>query len=306
MSLLDLLRSIAVRLCRPLLRDLIAHQRIVSNPYVAAKYFPLQEGRSYYILPNSRDEAAPSNADELPIPPAELWEGWGPTSEDYLSSGRSDVQSMLRILTQAGAKPDELLRILDVGCASARMMRFLPYQPQRSEIWGVDIKAKHIAWCQQHLSPPFCFALTTTMPHLPFEDNYFDLVYCGSVFTHISELADAWFLELRRVLRVGGYAYLTIHDRNTVQILLGRYRNRPDHAPLINALLELDQHTSVLSSDYASFAIGTEPRTMVFYDANYLVRKWSRYATVLSITPEAMDYQAAVLVQKHGHGIQLR
>jgi SAM-dependent methyltransferase len=283
---------------RPVVTRLLAHERIVENPYLSAKFFPVQASNPYFILPNA-PQAAHSNPDDpLPVPPEELWEGWGPLAEDYLSSGRADVQSMIDIIARAGVDPASLLRIVDVGCASGRMMRFLPFDRPGSHVWGVDIKAKHISWCQQHLSPPFYFAVTTTMPHLPFEDNSFDLVYCGSVFTHMAELADAWFLELRRVLRVGGCAYLTIHDRNSVKILIGKYRQRKDHAPLIETLLELDRRTSVLSSDYAYFAISTEPRSMVFYDADYLARKWSRYARILSVTPEAMDYQTAVLAQK--------
>ena len=48
------------------------------------------------------------------------------------------------------------------------------------------------------------FATVTTAPHLPFADGYFDFAYCSSVFTHISDLADAWLLELRRIVRSGG------------------------------------------------------------------------------------------------------
>jgi ubiquinone/menaquinone biosynthesis C-methylase UbiE len=66
---------------------------------------------------------------------------------------------------------------------------------------------------------PLHFVTTTTAPHLPFEDDYFDLVYCGSVFTHISDLADAWLLEIRRILRTGAYAYITIHDNKSVRLL---------------------------------------------------------------------------------------
>jgi ubiquinone/menaquinone biosynthesis C-methylase UbiE len=68
-------------------------------------------------------------------------------------------------------------------------------------MWGVDINARHINWCQLNLRPPFSFATTTTAPQLPFEDGYFDLIYSGSVFTQLSDLADAWILELRRVVR---------------------------------------------------------------------------------------------------------
>jgi len=178
------------------------------------------------------------------------------------------------------------------------MLRFYPQIEGKSEIWGVDIKAKHICGCQQHLSPPFFFATTTTMPHLPFEDSYFDLVYCGSVLTHISDLADAWFLELRRVLRRGGYAYITIHDKNTVDLLFTKYKDRKDYLFLIDMIRQLDEETSVLSQNYACFSIGSEPKTQVFYDVDYIVQKWSRLAKVLSVTKEAYGYQTALLLQK--------
>lgn len=203
---------------------------------------------------------------------------------------------MLGVLTGAGVRIEELANVLEFGCAAGRMLRFFP--PGGSELWGVDIKAEPIAWCQQHLSPPLMFATTTTAPHLPFEDNYSDLISCGSVFTHISDLADAWFLELRRVLRRGGYAYITIHDKHSIELLFTRYKGRSDYRFLTNMLRELDAEVSVLSQDYASFSIGTEPKAQVFYNAGHLATKWSAWATVVSVTQEAYGYQTAILVRK--------
>lgn len=54
-------------------------------------------------------------------------------------------------------------------------------------------------------TPSFRFVTTTTLPHLPFADGYFHMIHAGSVFTHIADLAEAWLLEIRRVLaRAGG------------------------------------------------------------------------------------------------------
>jgi SAM-dependent methyltransferase len=289
-------RTVA-RVIHPCVTRVLAGEGIIFNPHISAKFFPLQGNQPYYTrsYPDSGPQMAP---DGLPIPPEELWEGWGPTAEDYLASGREDTASMLNILKRGGASPEQIFRVLDFGCGAGRMLRFYPCTPGQSEVWGVDIKAKHILWCQQYLSPPFYFATTTTMPHLPFEDNYFDLVYCGSVFTHISDMADAWFLELRRILRKGGHAYITIHDQNSINIILGEYKDRPDHQPIIRTLRDLDRKTSILSQNYAYFSVLTEPKTQVFYDVNYLVKKWSRYATLVSINPRAMDYQTALIWQK--------
>jgi len=123
---------------------------------------------------------------------------------------------MKQILDSSGFSIRDGSRVLDLGCASGRMIRWLVDFAEQCEIWGVDISAEHIIWCQEYLSPPFNFATVTTSPHLPFEDGYFDLIYCGSVFTHISDLADAWLLELKRIMRRDGRLYITVHDKHTV------------------------------------------------------------------------------------------
>ena len=293
-----LLTRIVYEAVHPYIARLLPATNIILNPYISGKLIPLQTTEAYSIITHLGSPAVQVLNGTLPVPPNELWEGYGDTEAEYLSCGHEDMASMLDILKTVGESPQTLLRVLELGCAGGRMLRFYPYVEGKSEIWGVDIKSKHISWCQQHLNPPFFFATTTTMPHLPFEDNYFDLVYCGSVFTHITDLADGWFLELRRILRKGGYVYITIHDKHSVDLLLTKYKDRKDYFFLIDMIRRLDKETSILSQNYAYFSIGCEPKTQVFYDVEYLVHKWSRLAKVLSVTPEAYGYQTALLFQK--------
>jgi SAM-dependent methyltransferase len=225
---------------------------------------------------------------------------------------------MVEILAGAGVRAGMLERVLDFGCAGARLLRFLPRERADAEHWGVDINAQYISWCQSNLSPPFLFATTTTLPHLPFEDNTFDLVYCGSVFTHITDLADAWFLELRRVLRPGGHAYITIQDKSTMQAMLSRYAAAPpdtvwdvhDFAKVdgdpgsspagLHAIHQADAATGALAKDFASFAFSIDPYSNIFYDTGYLVDKWSRFAEIVSVNPAAYGSQTALLWRKRG------
>jgi SAM-dependent methyltransferase len=288
------LKRILDRLARPHLQRIMRGKGVVTNAYLSAKVMPLERrktagGQDLVVVRRSvgNREAADLAAR---VPPAELQEGWGP---DYLGTGQRDVESMLRVLEQAGGPAASLRRVLDFGCSAGRMLRFFP-EPEQRECWGVDIKASHIAWCQENLSPPFLFATTTTFPHLPFEDDYFDLVYCGSVFTHIGDLPDATFLELRRVLRPGGFAHITICDEHTIEALHARYAERP----FTESLRRLDAETGVLGEDYAFFSVGVDPWTLVFYDSSYLIEKWSRLMEFRSLTPEAMTYQTALLFQK--------
>jgi len=208
-----------------------------------------------------------------------------------------DVAPMLDAFSRSGFDAYSLPPVLDLGCSSCRMIRASPH-PEATAFWGVAVSAPHIPWCQQHLSPPFFFATTTTMPHLPFEDGYFDLIYCGSVFTHISDLADAWFLELRRALRPGGYAFITIHDKNTLRLLFTEYAHMPEYDYLRKMIGDVDRRDAVLSDDYEMFAIGRGVDVQVFYDAERLVKKWGRLMKVVSISEQSYMYQTAVLLQK--------
>jgi SAM-dependent methyltransferase len=103
------------------------------------------------------------------------------------------------------------------------MMRHLPAFLPRAELWGVDVNADLMRWCSHNLGSIATFATTTLVPHLPFVDEFFDVVISCSVFPHIDDLQVAWLLELGRLLRPGGVVYLTIHDEHTVSLLDSSY-----------------------------------------------------------------------------------
>lgn len=269
---------------------------IVSSRFVSAKLLPLGPAESYAVL--TRPQPATLLDEGLPVPPRELWQRWGSSAAGYLESGREDVETMLRIVCAAAGQPAFAPgRVLDLGCAEGRMLRHLP-RPEGCELWGVDINAERIAWAQQYLPPPFRFAVTTTAPHLPFEDRYFDLVYGLSVFTHISDLADAWLLEVVRVLRPGGFAYLTIHDEHSVDLLLKGYGGPGRRIELADVLRRFDEETGVLSRDWVYFALHADPAAQVFHDSAYLRERWGRFAEPETMEREAADYQTAVVLRK--------
>jgi SAM-dependent methyltransferase len=232
----------------------------------------------------------------LPIPPQDLWEDYGLTPDSYVASGRADVETMLAVLEAGEANLKEIHRVLDLGCAAGRMLRAFPRDGR--ELWGVDISAPHIAWCEANLSPPMQFATTTTLPHLPFEDGTFDLVWCGSVFTHISDLAMAWLLELRRVTARKGWAYITIHTKQTVELLQTKFLDDPLNGPFARSILSVDEVRGFPRSDAARVVVGVDPYSQVFYDAKTLVTRWSSVFDVISTTEGAHDHQAALLLRK--------
>jgi ubiquinone/menaquinone biosynthesis C-methylase UbiE len=111
------------------------------------------------------------------------------------------------------------------------------------------------------LGPPFNFAAVTTSPHLPFEDGYFNLICCGSVFTHIVDLADAWLLELKRIARPGAKLYVTVHDRHSADLIM----NHPEkNDSLRNLLLSYDKKEYFSGRNFAMFTMFRGAESQVF------------------------------------------
>jgi SAM-dependent methyltransferase len=274
---------------------ILSGRGILGNRYVTGKLLPLDADGRYAVL--TRPQPAELADAGLPVPPKELWQRWGMTVESYLQGGRRDVRTMLETVTGSNGVDDRIGRILDFGCAEGRTLRHLHGTSER-ELWGVDINAERIAWGQQHLAPPLRFATTTTTPHLPFTDGYFDLVYAISVFTHIGELADAWFLELLRVIRPGGYLYLTIHDDHSVHVLLNQHRAEGSQPEMVDLLLRFDAATGTLGRDWLYFAVYAEPGAQVFYRRDDLVKRWSQLAELCETRQEAVGYQTALSFRK--------
>jgi ubiquinone/menaquinone biosynthesis C-methylase UbiE len=275
----------------------------LEDPRIAAKFYPYKRDDRSYLLTQARQEERDSRSD-FPIPPRDLQKGSSGlrTPEAWLAFGQARVDRMKKLLAASGFVLGPEARVLDFGCATANMLRNFEAQAITGEAWGVDIVGDCISWCQQHMSPPFKFATSTSFPHLPFEDRYFDLVYAGSVFTHIADLAEFWLLELRRILRPGGRLFLTVHDTHFIRSVLEE-NTRPR---LAETLREFDKEFHFTSTDFATFAINRIPgpggkgQAQVFHDTQFLRRHWGNYLKVVSIVPKALGPrgQTAVILEK--------
>ena len=269
--------------------------RLPANALIASasnvqKYVPYPGSAGLYVLQTYNQERVKSC---LPVPPPGVRAAYGDTEEDWLNGGKKNVGDLLTLLTSTNFSIQKRSRILDFGCAAGRMIRWLADLADECEIWGVEIEARLIVWCQENLSPPFNFATVTTAPHLPFEDRYFDLIYCGSVFTHIDDLADAWLLELRRITRPGGRIYITIQDKHSVDLIMSGFPS------LRQILLENDTHGYLKQEKYYKLSIlpGSQ-NCQVFYDIDYLCQHWGRILRIISVIQEGYWFQTALLMEK--------
>lgn len=286
------IRSLVIRLVQGKYFTQIA--RLTKLPVTATKYFPYENGKDCYVIPKISEPPVANDQNGLPLPPQHMSQGYGATSEEYLASGELHVNNMLNIAAKAGYSISGGDRILDLGSGSSgRMTRHLFKFAEECEIWGTDVCAEYIIWCKQHLSPPFHFATTTTIPHLPFEDNYFNFIFTGSVFTHMDDLPDAWLLEIRRVLKPGGMFYLTIHDEHTMSLLETIHTNEWFYSYLNNNEFYKKYHESA-----GMLVIGRSTDSQVFYNLAYFVKYLKDIYTVISVNEESYGYQTALLLGK--------
>jgi SAM-dependent methyltransferase len=110
-------------------------------------------------------------------------------------------------------------RVLDFGCGCGRTIRWFLHGGSTAEFHGVDVDPQAIDWCNTNL-PGAHFLANAPTPPLPYLSEYFDVIYCFSVFTHLNEpMQNIWLAELKRVLKPGGVLLLTVYGRAAVEEL---------------------------------------------------------------------------------------
>lgn len=260
-----------------------------------AKYIRPYFGKDGYAIAKSMTDVRGQCPAGLPIPPGRLWIGYGTNNEEHLETGRRHTERMIEIVEATGFDTFKSgNRILDFGCGAGRMLRHFHAHADSCRIMGCDLSGEHIIWAKQYLSPPFQFFINTTIPHLPFSDGFFNFIYCGSVFTHLDDLADTWLLELRRILATGGRLFITIHDEATVQQIGhtdGRLAEQMRQSPTY----------AKFKDDYEMLVIDRGVWAQVFYDSKiFAARLNSMGFDVLTIEPKAYGYQTGVVLSTKG------
>lgn len=159
------------------------------------------------------------NAVAEPIPPIELRARVGsPEISAYVASGDGYIRLMERMLREADRSMSDFEAVLDFGCGCGRVLVPLWRRWEgETGFHGCDIDEGAIAWLREH-HPEIPVEVTKFRPPLPYEEGSFDLIYSISVFTHLDEdVQFEWLEEVRRVLRPGGIAMLTIHGERALR-----------------------------------------------------------------------------------------
>jgi glycosyltransferase involved in cell wall biosynthesis len=159
---------------------------------------------------------------ETVLPPVHLASRVGATHADnlalYEEFGAETREEILGLLPQGWSFEGKT--VLDFGCGAGRTLRHFLGETAVARVLGCDIHDESVAWLGQHLSPPLEVFRSPEVPPLPLSDGSVDLIWAISVFTHLTDHAGAWLLELHRVLRTDGLLIATFHGCGAIRSIL--------------------------------------------------------------------------------------
>ena len=249
------------------------------------------------------------SGDTRPLPPSRLRARAGsPGASQFRDGGRQTADEIERVLASSGRTLGEFERVLDWGCGAGRVLTQLLERGAPGTIFhGCDVDAEAVAWALQH-HPSARFAVSGTLPPLPFEGVQFDLVYSISILTHLDEAQQlAWLAELARVTAPGGLTLLSVHGEHAFeQFRSGRVVSNTRQCAermAVHGSLAAEgfiHEPYVRTAGNARDFPGVDPTFgLAFHSREYIDRTWGEHFEVVEVVPRAIaGFQDVVVARR--------
>lgn len=173
------------------------------------------------------------NNPDVKLPPDYLiYESFQLNYYEYYTSSLESAKMYVEHFSKYLSLKDK--KILDWGCGPGRIIRHLPnIIGNGCEYFGTDYNTNSIDWCSKNLTG-MQFNKNSLKAHLPYSDNFFDIIYGISILTHLSEqLHYDWHKELYRILKPNGIMLLTTQGDNFKFKLMDSELNKYNNGELI-------------------------------------------------------------------------
>jgi SAM-dependent methyltransferase len=247
--------------------------------------------------------------DPFPIPMPIDREGYLPDHDHfYWASGHTDWLNVHSAIDEFNivAQPNrQRLRLLDVGCASGRVLRHVHvFGSSFVEAWGTDLAPANIEWIKRYLPNEIHAIANESHPSLDFTDGFFDVVTGFSLMPHIDEHEMDWIRELKRIANRNGLIYLTVANEATWAIAAER-ENTIKHFENTNAvegnsIFSKSTFEEPLATDRLVRKISNDDvyNCFIWHRNRYLHDNWGREIRIERIVDRAhLDYQSVLLAR---------
>jgi SAM-dependent methyltransferase len=198
----------------------------------------------------------------------------------------NDIENALQTINRTFS---DFRTFLDFGCGCGRLLLGLRDRADKMEITGCDVDSRAIRWCQENIEYAKSVVLDE-LPPSPFERDEFDLIWCGSVFTHLDkEHQDQWLNELQRILKPGGILIATLHGPHTWESRLPKW-----------TIAKLKEAGIIFARTNADFGVHPGWYQVAWHTEDYIRDHWETFFTIRSYIPRGSDNnQDVVVAQKN-------
>ena len=131
----------------------------------------------------------------------------------YFDVGESALHLIEVALLSARRQRSTIVRILDLPCGHGRVMRFLQKGFPEAQLTACDLNQSGVEFCAATFGA-LPVVSREVIEEIPLQGG-FDLIWCGSLLTHLSEEKCAAFLRLfQKLLGHRGILIFTTHGRH--------------------------------------------------------------------------------------------
>jgi len=168
----------------------------------------------------------------------------------YFDVGESALHCIEAALFAARRQKTTVNRILDLPCGHGRVLRFLRRAFPTAQLTACDLDRPGVEFCARAFAAhPVMSAVDVAK--IPLEGPY-DLIWCGSLLTHLPHEKWQAFLKLfQRLLLPGGIVVFTTHGRSCEADLVNGSHRYGLEDPQIASLLAEYRRTGFGYVDYA-------------------------------------------------------
>jgi len=193
----------------------------------------------------------------------------------FIEGGYRRYDWMNEIINKAIDKQlSDFKDILDFGCGPGRILRaMLNRLPESVNLYGMDIDSEAIEYLKKNFPKRGIYYTNPHQPPTNFPSDKFDFIYVNSVFTHLPQnMEDKWLDELKRIIKPGGYIFITTHGHQYYQ----KFNQEVIEEISQNGFLYID-------SNYGNKIGLPDFYQNSYHTVDYINKKWSKKFNIIKI-----------------------